>query len=144
MKNALSVAAFLAMVAGLLGLLALKSLFSPLAPVIVVQALAVGLMVWARVTFGRRSFHPAASPTAGGLVTSGPYRVIRHPIYTSVCLFVGAAVVAHWSWVTLGLGVLVLAGALARIFAEEALLRARYSEYAEYSARTWRMVPGVF
>jgi protein-S-isoprenylcysteine O-methyltransferase Ste14 len=43
----------------------------------------------ARVTFGRRSFHAAANPTAGGLVTTGPYRLIRHPIYTAACLFVG-------------------------------------------------------
>src|SRR5690349_14967955 len=33
-----------------------------------VQVLAVGLMLWARWTFGRRSFHAAANPTAGGLV----------------------------------------------------------------------------
>jgi hypothetical protein len=39
-----------------------------------VQALAVVLMVWARLTFGLRSFNPGAAPTEGELVTTGPYR----------------------------------------------------------------------
>jgi protein-S-isoprenylcysteine O-methyltransferase Ste14 len=55
-------------------------------------------VIWARVAFGRRSFHLAANPTEGGLVTTGPYRLIRHPIYTGVCLVAGAEVLAHLSW----------------------------------------------
>ena len=56
------------------------------------------LILWARVTFGRRSFHVVANPTEGGLVTSGPYRYIRHPIYAAICLFTWVGVAAHWSW----------------------------------------------
>ena len=80
MLQALSILGYLGMIVGLLGLAATRSLFaaSPLA--IVPQAAAVLLMLWARATFGRRSFHFAASPTEGGLVTTGPYRWIRHPI----------------------------------------------------------------
>ncbi len=132
------------MVAGLLGLLATYNLFSPFPPVIAVQAGAVALMVWARITFGRRSFHLSASATEGGLVTSGPYAYIRHPIYTSVCLFIAAGVAAHWSLLTLALECVVLAGALVRIFCEEAALIARYPEYRDYAAKTARMIPFIF
>ena len=52
--------------------------------VIIVQVLAVLLMLWARVTFGRRSFHASADPTEGGLITTGPYHYLRHPIYAAV------------------------------------------------------------
>jgi hypothetical protein len=52
------------------------------------EAAAMALMLWVRVTFDRRSFHAVANPTEGGLVTTGPYRFVRHPIYTAVCLFV--------------------------------------------------------
>jgi len=38
----------------------------------------------------------------------------------------------------------ILASALVRIFCEESLVSARYPEYAEYRARTWRMVPYLF
>ena len=140
----LSVIGYLGMIGGLLGLLATGSLLfrSPL--VIVPQAAAVWLLIWARLAFGRRSFHLAANPTEGGLVTTGPYRFIRHPIYTAVCLFAGAGAAAHLSGTTALLGCLVLASALARIGCEEQLVSARYPEYRAYAARTWRMIPYVF
>src|ERR1041385_1149644 len=107
--KALSVIGYLAMVGGLIGLLLIKSLFSPSPFVIVPQAIALGLLFWARITFGRRSFHVVANPTEGGLVTSGPYRYIRHPIYTAICLFVTPGVVAQASWRSVLLGLLVWA-----------------------------------
>src|SRR5208283_5319165 len=54
---------------------------------ITVQLIAVLLMIWARTTLGRRSFHSAPDPTQGGLVTTGPYAYIRHPIYASILYF---------------------------------------------------------
>jgi len=109
-----------------------------------VQVAALLLLLWARITFGRRSFHVAANPTAGGLVMTGPYRYIRHPIYTALCCFTGVAVAAHLSWKT-GLCFAAMLGfALLRIFCEEKLVSFRYPEYRNYAARTWRMVPYVF
>ena len=70
MLKALSIFGYLGMVAGLLGLLYLRRLFSPSPLAVVPQLAAVLLMIWARVTFGRRSFHFAANPTAGELVTT--------------------------------------------------------------------------
>src|SRR5262245_36894731 len=59
---------------------------------IAVQVAAGALMLWARLTFRVRSFHAGADPTPGGLVTTGPYRFVRHPIYTAILLFVWAGV----------------------------------------------------
>jgi protein-S-isoprenylcysteine O-methyltransferase Ste14 len=144
MLKTLSVLGYLAMAVGLVALIELRSLFSASPAVIVPQLAAVALIIWARITFGRRSFHFAANPTTGGLVTNGPYRYIRHPIYTSACLFVIAGVVAHWSTAACRFGGLVVAGSIGRVFCEEALLPALYPEYIEYAAKTWRMVPYVF
>jgi protein-S-isoprenylcysteine O-methyltransferase Ste14 len=142
--KSLSVLGLLLMVAGLLSLFFTHSLFSASPVVIAVQSAAAVLMMWARVTFGRRSFHATADATAGGLVTSGPYRYIRNPIYTAVVFFSFAGAGAHLSWPSVVFALVVLAGALARVLAEERFLRARYPEYAEYAARTKRMVPHVF
>lgn len=143
-QKALSILGVLGMIAGLLGLLAIHSLFSLHPLVILVQVAAVVLMVWARVTFGRRSFHFAANLTEGGLVTSGPYRYLWHPIYTAICLFVCAGLLAHGSWRAVLLGGLVLGGAAVRMGCEEKLVKARCPEYEEYAQRTWRMIPYVF
>ena len=135
---------FLLMVAGLAGLIAGRAIVSATPLVIACQMLAVFLMLWARVTFGRRSFHASATPTDGGLVTNGPYRFIRHPIYASVCLFAWASSLGHLSAFSVAMALLLSVGAGMRVRAEESLLLKRYPEYASYAARTKRIVPFVF
>ena len=144
MLKALSAVALLLMIGALLGLIATRSLFSPAPIVIAAQVAAVALIVWARTTFGRRSFHATADPTEGGLVTTGPYRFIRHPIYTAICLFAFAGVLANISLIAAGVGLLLFLGALTRMVAEEHLLLRRYPEYAQYAAKTKRMLPFIF
>jgi protein-S-isoprenylcysteine O-methyltransferase Ste14 len=95
MLKILSIIGYFGMIGGLLGLLATRNLFSSSVFVIFLQAVAVLLLLWARVTFGRRSFHVVANPTEGGLVTGGPYRYLRHPIYAAICLFAFAGVAGH-------------------------------------------------
>ena len=132
---------FFAMVVALIALLWGRSLFGESPIPIGVQILAFSLMVWARVTFGGRSFHAAASPTEGGIVTSGPYRYVRHPIYAAVLYFTWGGLLSHFSIVNLALGICVVAGAGLRIAAEEKLLVERYPEYKEYANRTKRIIP---
>ena len=132
------------MIVGIIGLLLRNAIFSTSLLGVGAQVAAVGLMIWARMTMGRRSFHASADPTDGGLVTSGPYRFIRHPIYTSICLFCWTAVLAHASSITVVLGGLVMVGAFMRMTAEERLLVQRYPGYRLYASATKRMVPYVF
>lgn len=139
----LSIAAFGLMVAGLFWLLAMHSLFGREPIAIAVQVAAVLLMVWARVTFGIRSFHPSANPTAGGLITSGPYAYIRHPIYSAILYFIWAAALDHLSGLTVAAAVLVTAGAAIRMGFEESYLLRTYPDYQSYMRRTRRVVPYV-
>ena len=88
--KALSIVGYLGMIVGLLGLLATSSLFSPSPLVIVPQILALLLLVWARLTFGRRSLHFAANPTEGGLVTTAPLGV-KSAMKPAYVLLVGFA-----------------------------------------------------
>jgi len=111
---------------------------------VALQAAAALLMIWARITFGRRSFHYAADPTEGGLVTTGPYRYMRHPIYAAILLFVWTGIATHWSWKNAALGAVATAMLFLRMFFEETLVRQRYPEYAAYAGRTKRVVPFIF
>src|SRR5690348_13526982 len=144
MLKIISILGLLLMIGALVGLYKIGVLLTPQPIAIALQLVAVALMIWARVTFGRRSFHAAANPTAGGLVTSGPYRIIRHPIYTAACLFGWSAIVVHWSLVSVALGILLILGALVRIMCEEPLVKQQYPEYVEYAKVTKRMVPYLF
>jgi len=139
-----SLAALLLMALALVGLVVRGAFFSSQPVAVMAEVAAVALMVWARLTFGRRSFHATADPTAGGLVTTGPYRFIRHPIYTAVCLFGWTGVLAHWSPINALLGALLLVGAVARMLCEERLIIEVYPEYRAYAQATRRMVPYIF
>ena len=142
-ERALSVVGFLIAVAGLLGLFYTGNLLAGGPLLIAVQVGAVLLMIWARVTFGMRSFHLEAHPTQGGLVTTGPYRFVRHPIYAAALYFTAAAVLAHPSALSLALGLVVAAGLALRIACEERLVRQMYPEYEDYARRVRRVIPYV-
>ena|SRR5689334_3567398 len=144
MRRKISILGLVVMIGALIGLYKIGVLFTAQPIAIALQLMAVALMVWARVTFGRRSFHAAANPTAGGLVTAGPYRIIRHPIYTAACLFGWGAIVVQRSLVSVALGILLLLGALMRMICEEQLVKQKYPEYIEYAKVTKRMIPYLF
>ncbi len=139
-----SVAGYALMGIALILLFYSRGLFSDSPVVITVQVLSAGLMVWARATFGMRSFHYEANPTEGGLVTWGPYRFIRHPIYASILYFAAAGTLANARFSS-GLWFLTLAiGAGLRIYCEERLIIQTYPEYRAYADRTKRLIPYVF
>jgi len=131
------------MVVGLIWLAQRREVLARSIPAQAVQAAAIALMIAARVTFGTRSFHAAANPTAGGLVTRGPYHWLRHPIYAAVLYFIWSTAVDHRSVESFAAALLITAGACVRMYAEESLLMTTYPEYAAYRARTARVIPFV-
>lgn len=144
MSRTISLVALLLMAIAVVGLVVRGAFFSLQPVALIAEAAAAVLMAWARLTFGQRSFHAGANPTAGGLVMTGPYRYIRHPIYTAVCLFGWAGILAHWSPVNAVLGILLFAGAVARMLCEERLIVEIYPKYRDYARATKRMVPYIF
>lgn len=143
-SNTLSIAAFLGGVVALAYLLFSHGLVAgdPVAGVF--QILGVMIMIWARVTFGRRSFHAGASPTEGGLVTSGPYRHIRHPIYSSLMLIVVAGILSNWSLGHALAGCVFIVLFFVRLILEEQQVVLRYPEYAVYAGVTKRLIPYLY
>jgi protein-S-isoprenylcysteine O-methyltransferase Ste14 len=139
-----SIVATVILVACMLALYLLHHLIGRGAVALALQALAVLLMVWARLTFGVRSFNATANPTAGGLVTTGPYRYWRHPIYAAILLFLWAGVLSNPATIAIALGVVATLATAVRIHAEETMLRSTFAEYDAYAARTKRVIPFVF
>jgi protein-S-isoprenylcysteine O-methyltransferase Ste14 len=138
-----SILALALMVFGLVWMFQRHEVFARSLPAQIAQGCAIGLMIAARITFGKRSFHAAANPTAGGLVTTGPYRWLRHPIYAAILYFVWSTALDYRSYQAIAAAGLVTAGAIVRMYAEETLLISMYPEYAMYRARTARLIPFV-
>jgi protein-S-isoprenylcysteine O-methyltransferase Ste14 len=143
LKNASIFGLFLA-IFGMVMLVFRDSLFATNPVSISIQVIAGMLMLWARISFGMRSFHAAANPTAGGLVTSGPYKYLRHPIYAAIIYFLWAGISAHPQAVNFILGLLVSGGLFLRMLAEEKLVKEIYPEYEDYAAKTKRLIPFIF
>jgi protein-S-isoprenylcysteine O-methyltransferase Ste14 len=140
----LSTPVFIVLVLAIVGLVYTRSLLARGPAAIALQAAAILLMIWARIAFGIRSFHYAANPTEGGLVTTGPYRFLRHPIYAAILLFLWAGIATNLSPVSVAPGLVATAMLFLRMVFEESLVRQRYPEYADYARRTKRLVPFLF
>jgi protein-S-isoprenylcysteine O-methyltransferase Ste14 len=143
-NNAISAIAFILGVASVAFLMLSHHLFATSPVLIAAQVGAVLLMVWARKTFGRRSFHATASTSEGGLVADGPYRYLRHPIYASIIYFAWAGQVQSPTPASLAATVLLTLSLILRMLLEEHFLRAAYPEYVEYSNRAKRVIPFLF
>lgn len=109
----------------------------------VMFACGVALAVWARVHLGRNWGMPMTRKDEPELVTSGPYRFIRHPIYSGILLgMVGTALATNIYWlITFGvLGAYFLYSATV----EERLLTAAFpAAYPQYVAKTKMLIPFV-
>jgi protein-S-isoprenylcysteine O-methyltransferase Ste14 len=119
------------------------NLFTAAPLVIVLQAAAVLLSVWARRSFQAGAFRVAAAPGAETMILRGPYRFIRHPMYAAVLLFMWSGIGTHLSIFTVVIGVVITAMVVARIFTEERLLQTTYPEYHHYMRKTKALVPYV-
>jgi 2-amino-4-hydroxy-6-hydroxymethyldihydropteridine diphosphokinase len=84
-------------------------------------------------------------PTPGGLlVEAGPYRLVRHPIYTGVCLTMIGASVLLGSLPALASSLLLVPYLWLKTSYEERQLRMRYIGYRAYQERVpWRLIPYV-
>jgi protein-S-isoprenylcysteine O-methyltransferase Ste14 len=104
----------------------------------------VGLIVWASHTLG--SFlTPFPRPTERHeLVTGGPFRWVRHPIYSGVLLTALGACLISGSWPALAfsLALFVLFDLKSR--REELWLSQLHPEYLDYRRRTRKFVPGIY
>lgn len=103
------------------------------------------LRMWPVFVLGKRFSGLVAIQPGHRLVTDGIYRNLRNPSYLGMLIIAVGWALAFRSGLGLLLAALTLIPLIARIQAEEALLRAQFgAEYEAYCARSWRLIPGVY
>jgi protein-S-isoprenylcysteine O-methyltransferase Ste14 len=111
---------------------------------LVLFAVGLGFAIWARVHIGHNWGTPMSQKNDPELVTSGPYRLVRHPIYSGILVAsVGTAVALSWAW--------LIAVALAGVYfvysatVEERNLTEQFPDtYPVYRHSTKMLVPFIF
>jgi protein-S-isoprenylcysteine O-methyltransferase Ste14 len=110
---------------------------------LLVAAVVVGVAALAANRPGNFNIRPL--PKAHGeLVTRGPYRWIRHPMYTALLLGSGGAALWSGAWIDAASWVALLVVLAVKASVEERALIERFAGYAAYRARTSRFLPWVY
>ncbi len=105
-------------------------------------AFGLGFAIWARLHIGRNWGAPMSQKDEPELVTSGPYRLVRHPIYSGILLAVlGSAIALSWLFLVALVGVYFTYSTII----EERYLTEQFPDtYPVYRRSTKMLVPFIF
>jgi protein-S-isoprenylcysteine O-methyltransferase Ste14 len=102
------------------------------------------LLIWMFRSLGSNITPTVKTRTEHQLVTAGPYRYIRHPLYTFGGIFFFGAMLVAGNWLLLVSGVVALWALGQRTPLEEEMLTKKFGQqYKDYMAKTGRYLPKV-
>jgi methyltransferase len=105
---------------------------------------ANAVRLWVVLTMGKLWNVQVVNSTSLGIVTSGPFRFVRHPNYAAVFLEMFSLPLVHTAWITAPLACLAYAAAISRrIVLEESVLSSNPEYRAAMSGKP-RFLPGLF
>jgi methyltransferase len=114
------------------------------APMLALFLAANAVRWWVIRTMGQHWNVQVVDSTQLGVVTSGPFRFVRHPNYAAVFVEMLALPLIHTAWITAAAGAVAHVGVLAqRLSAEERVLFAN-ADYRAAMASKPRFLPGMF
>ncbi len=100
------------------------------------------LLIWVQRTLGKHWSTNLQLREQHTLVTSGPYRWVRHPMYTALFTFFIASSLISANWLFILLTMVVIIGLYTRIGKEEIMMIEKFGdEYSDYMKRTGRLLP---
>lgn len=113
------------------------------AHLIVLVGVFIGL--WAIYTIRLGNFNISPYVKEGGImVAKGPYRYIRHPMYTGLILISYALVAAHFTPLRLLFVILLTLALVVKLHLEEKLLKKAFQPYKEYTKKTKKLIPFIW
>jgi len=110
-----------------------------------IELIGVALGLWAVLTMKLRNLSalPDMNPDRP-LQKKGPYRWIRHPMYSALLLFMLALVVEEWTYGRGLVWVVLLVNLTLKLHYEEFLLVQIFPDYHAYQKRTHKLIPWIW
>ncbi|MGO9434039.1 MAG: methyltransferase family protein [Terracidiphilus sp.] len=104
-----------------------------------------GFAIWARLTLGRNWSGRVTVKADHELVTTGPYAVARHPIYTGLLLALVGTALAVGQWRGIVAVIVILMAFVLKMAQEEKMMMQTFpAEYPQYRQRVKALIPGIF
>jgi protein-S-isoprenylcysteine O-methyltransferase Ste14 len=112
---------------------------------LLLQIAGMVIVIWALTVMGIGNMNISPLVKQGGvLVTSGPYRLIRHPMYLAVLLVLWPLIIDHSSLLRITAGFVLTIDLIIKMLFEEGLLKKQFAEYKAYMRTTKRLIPFIF
>jgi protein-S-isoprenylcysteine O-methyltransferase Ste14 len=108
-----------------------------------IAGMVIGIWALAAMGIGNMNISPVVKQGAT-LVTRGPYRFIRHPMYLAVLLVIWPLIIDHFSLLRVTAGVILTLDLIIKMLFEEGLLKKQFAEYNAYMKTTRRLIPLIF
>lgn len=107
--------------------------------------LSFSLFVWAIVAMQKSKLRILPEPSANAvLIANGPYRFIRHPMYTSILAGCVGLLISHFTFLRLTMIISLTIVLIAKLLWEEKMLTQIFEGYKNYMAHTFRLLPFIF
>ena len=103
------------------------------------------LAFWAMYVMKYGNFNIVPTPVDKGvMISQGPYKVIRHPMYTSIFIFAIALLAGQFDYYKFIISLVLVADLVIKMIFEEGLLLKHYPGYKDYMKKTKRVIPFVW
>jgi protein-S-isoprenylcysteine O-methyltransferase Ste14 len=120
-------------------------IFPRSAVLLLIELTGIFMGVWAVLTMRIGNFNITPDPLNWSkLVRSGPYRLIRHPMYLALLLTALPLVINHFSLIRMALWLILLVNLTLKMNYEEGLLSERLDGYSQYRGESYRMIPFLY
>ncbi|NBC81977.1 MAG: hypothetical protein GVY19_01220 [Bacteroidetes bacterium] len=112
---------------------------------LIIELLGIFLGIWSVVIMipHKISVYPDVQDGAK-LLQKGPYKIIRHPMYTALFVTFLPLIIDYFTWIRLAVFAIFVFNQIGKMIYEESLLMNHFSDYHVYKTKTYRVIPYIW
>ncbi len=110
-----------------------------------IQIFGICLVIWSVFEMRKSKINVSPELREGAkLIRSGPYRIIRHPMYLATLIFILPLILDYFTIGRLALFTALIITLNLKLTLEEKLLTESFPDYENYKKSSWRMIPFIY